>query len=294
MTRDEFTWLRAMLKQRSGLVLTEEKRYLLESRLAPLARKHGMASLSALVAALRAPDAERLRREVTEAMMINESFFFRDKTPFENFADVIVPALVAARGAEQRLRIWCAAAAGGQEPYSLAIQARELAPRLAGREVEIVATDLADEALTKAKSGLYTQFEVQRGMPVRLLVKYFRQEGDMWRIDPAVQAMVRFERVNLLDDFARLGCFDIVFCRNVLIYFDAGNKRGVLARVARQMPRDGYLGLGAAETVYGITDAFAPIPGTRGLYMPAVAEADEARAPAETQATHSAVAGGAA
>lgn len=290
MTPDEFAWLRAMLKQRSGLVLAEDKRYLLESRLMPLARKAGLASLGALVAALRAPDAERLRREATEAMMINESFFFRDKAPYENFAEVMLPALLRARAAGQRLRIWCAAAAGGQEPYSLAIQARELAPRLAGREVEIVATDLADEALTKAKSGLYTQFEVQRGVPVRLLVKYFRQEGDMWRIDPGVQAMVRFERVNLLDDFARLGAFDIVFCRNVLIYFDAETKRDVLARLAARMPPDGYLVLGAAETVFGLTDAFAPVPGARGLYMPAGARPGEA----EERGPESAAAGGAA
>ncbi len=266
MTPDEFGYLRDMLKERSGLIVTEEKQYLLESRLMPLARKSGMASLSEMVAALRAHDGEPLRKEATEAMTINESFFFRDKTPFENFANVMAPSLIPARSAVRRLRIWCCAASTGQEPYSLAMQIKEMEPQFAGWNVEIFGTDLSGEVLEKAGSGLYSQFEVQRGMPIQQLVKYFKQNGSLWQIDSSLRAMVRLEQFNLLDDYSRFGTFDIVFCRNVLIYFNPDTKRDILDRIAKQLAPDGYLVLGAAETVIGITDAFAPVPDSRGLY----------------------------
>jgi chemotaxis protein methyltransferase CheR len=161
MTPAEFDYLREMLKQRSGLVLAEEKRYLLESRLMPVAREQGMTTLSELVTALKKPDGESLCTQVTQAMTINESFFYRDKTPFENFRNIMIPAMLATpRAASRKLRIWCAAASTGQEPYSLAIEIKEMAAQLSGWNIEIIATDLSEEVLEKAKSGLYSQFEV--------------------------------------------------------------------------------------------------------------------------------------
>lgn len=278
MTPADFEFLRDMLKDRSGLVVTEDKQYLLESRLMPLARKSGMPSLVELVAALRAPGSEQLRKDATEAMTINESFFFRDKTPFENFEKVIVPSLIGARGANRRLRIWCAAASTGQEPYSLAMQVREMSAQLGSWNVEIFGTDLSGEVLEKAKAGLYSQFEVQRGMPIQMLVKYFKQNGNLWQIDSAIRSMVRYEQFNLLNDFSRFGTVDVVFCRNVLIYFDPDTKRDILNRIAKRLAPDGYLILGAAETVIGITDEFKPVAGSRGLYE--MANADARQTPA--------------
>ncbi|MGI9381690.1 MAG: CheR family methyltransferase [Methyloligellaceae bacterium] len=266
MTPQDFAFLRDMLKERSGAIVTEEKHYLLECRLMPVAREHDMESMSDLVAALRSPTAEDLRNQVTEAMTINESFFYRDKTPFENFTKIMMPALLTARATSRRIRIWSAAASTGQEPYSLAMELTEMADKMAGWQTEIIGTDLSGEVLEKAKAGLYSQFEVQRGLPIQLLVKYFNQVGSLWQIDAAIKAMVRYRQFNLLDAYAGLGTFDVIFCRNVLIYFDPPTKKDILNRLASQLQPDGYLVLGAAETVIGLTDEFQPVKGTRGLY----------------------------
>ncbi|RME98646.1 MAG: protein-glutamate O-methyltransferase CheR, partial [Alphaproteobacteria bacterium] len=279
MSPEEFGFLRDMLKERSGLIVTEEKQYLLESRLMPLARKEGMQNLSALVAELKSAGAEPLRKAVTEAMTINESFFFRDKTPFENFEKIMLPELLQARAATRKLRIWCAAASTGQEPYSLAMQIRELEAQLGGWDIDILGTDLCAEVLEKAKAGLYSQFEVQRGLPIQLLVKYFKQTGSLWQIDAALRSMVRLQQFNLLDDYRGLGTFDIIFCRNVLIYFDPETKQDMLNRMAQQLQGDGYLVLGAAETVIGITDQFEAVSGARGLYRKSGSAASSAASP---------------
>ena len=269
MTPQDFDYLRQMLRERSGLVLSAEKQYLAESRLLPVARKHGFAGLGELVGKLKAATAAApLTVEVVEAMTTNETFFFRDKLPFEHFRDTVLPALIAARAREKRIRIWCTAAATGQEPYSLAMSLKGIGPALAGWRVEILATDLSNEVLAKAKAGIYNQFEVQRGLPIQSLVKFFAQVGEAWQIAPEIRAMVQFRPLNLLNDFSPLGTFDLVFCRNVLIYFDQETKIGVLNRLARQMPSDGFLIMGAAETVVGLTDAFKPMADRRGLYVP--------------------------
>ena len=274
MTPQDFDYLRKMLRERSGQVLSAEKQYLAESRLLPVARKHGLAGLGELVGKLKAATAAApLTVEVVEAMTTNESFFFRDKIPFEHFRAVIMPALLAARAREKRIRIWCTAAATGQEPYSLAMSLKGIGPALAGWRVEIVATDLSNEVLAKAKAGIYNQFEVQRGLPIQQLVKFFSQVGEAWQIAEEIRAMVKFRPLNLLNDFSPLGTFDLVFCRNVLIYFDQETKTGVLNRIVRQMPSDGFLILGAAETVVGLTDAFKPMADQRGIYVPNVAAA---------------------
>ena len=281
MTPQDFDYLRRLLKDRSGLVLAAEKQYLAESRLLPVARRHGLSSLTELIAKLKTPSS-LLAIEVVEAMTTNETFFFRDKIPFEQVRDVIMPELIAARAREKRIRIWCTAAASGQEPYSLAMIVKSMGAALAGFRVEILATDIAGEVLERGKAGLYSQFEVQRGLPIQLLVKYFTQTGGMWQIAPEIRAMVQFRPLNLLNDFKPLGTFDLVFCRNVLIYFDQETKTRVLERIARQMAEDGKLVLGAAETVVGLTDALKPVPERRGLYGPNAAR--RARAPlAETR-----------
>jgi chemotaxis protein methyltransferase CheR len=265
---ENFDYLRALLKERSGLVLAPEKLYLAESRLLPLVRRHGLKTLDDLVAALKARGALALVSEVVDAMTTNETLFFRDKVPFEHLRDVMLPALAAARAREKRIRIWCAAASTGQEPYSIAMVVKEMGAALAGYRVEIVATDLVGDVLERAKAGSYSQFEVQRGLPIQMLVKYFKQTGETWQIAPELRAMVQFRTLNLLNDFSPLGRFDLVFCRNVLIYFDQACKIRVLERVAQQMADDGFLVLGAAETVVGLTEAFKPMQEHRGLCVP--------------------------
>jgi chemotaxis protein methyltransferase CheR len=263
----DYEFLCKLLKDQSGLALAGDKQYLVESRLLPLARKAGLAGLAELVAKLR-DGGDRLAVEVVHAMTTNESFFFRDKIPFDHFRDTIMPALLETRAADRRIRIWCAAASTGQEPYSLAICLKEMKDRLAGWRIEILGTDLSTTVLDKAKAGVYTQFEVQRGLPIQLLMKHFAQVGEMWQIAADIRAMVQYRSLNLLSDFSRLGPFDLVFCRNVLIYFDQDTKVGVLDRIARVTAPHGYLVLGAAETVVGLSDAFKPVPERRGLYAP--------------------------
>ena len=267
MTPLDYDFLRKILKERSGLDLSADKQYLVESRLMPLARKAGLAGLPELVQKMRGGGAEALTMDVVEAMTTNETFFFRDRIPFDHLRDTIIPALVAARSREKRIRIWCTAAASGQEPYSIAMLLKSLGAQLNGLRVDILATDLSADVIERAKLGIYSQFEVQRGLPIQLLVKYFGKNGDAWEIAPDLRSMVQFRTLNVLNDFSPLGQFDVVFCRNVLIYFDQPTKIGVLERIARQMPEDGYLTLGAAETVVGLTDCFVPAPDRRGLYM---------------------------
>lgn len=266
MNSATFAYLSEFIKDRSGLVLSEEKQYLVETRLLPVARKHDITNLDALATALRTPFSGDLATDVIEAMTTNETFFFRDMTPFDNLKETVLPALMKSRTGG-RLRIWCAAASSGQEPYSIAIVLKELGAKAAGFTFDIIGTDLSMEVLERAKAATYSQFEVQRGLPVNLLLKYFSQNGDTWQVNQDIRSMVQFRPLNLLRDFSALGVFDIVFCRNVLIYFDRETKADVLARLAKQMTPDGFLVLGAAETVVGITEAFRPMAGKRGLYQ---------------------------
>jgi len=268
MTGDDFDLLCRLLKERSGLVLTRDKAYLLESRLLPVARKRNMKSLDDLIAALRGRPETDLLRDVIEAMTTNESFFFRDIKPFDQFRNFVLPQLLKVRATKKSFRIWSAACSSGQEPYSLAMILSEEKAKMQGWTVEIVATDLSTEILEKAQQGVYSQFEVQRGLPIQLLVKYFKQQGERWQIDPAIRGMVRYRALNLLEDFIHLGHFDVIFCRNVLIYFDQPTKALVLERMARILPQDGFLYLGGAETVIGITDKFQSLPEQRGIYCP--------------------------
>jgi chemotaxis protein methyltransferase CheR len=268
MTPGEYDYLRQFLRGRSGLVLSNEKQYLIESRLLPVARAHQLGSIGALVARLRQSETGVLGDAVVEAMTTNESFFFRDKLPFDHFTQFMLPELMARRASTRRIRVWCAAASTGQEPYSLAMAIREMGSKLAGWRIDILGTDISAHVLDRARAGRYTQFEVQRGLPIQMLLKYFSQEGESWIIAPELRAMVQWRKFNLLDGFAGLGSFDAIFCRNVLIYFDQTTKVDILQRAAKILAPDGYLVLGAAETVVGLTEAFRPLTDRRGLYVP--------------------------
>jgi chemotaxis protein methyltransferase CheR len=268
MKSEDFELFSTLVKQRSGLVLTPEKAYLLESRLFPVARKHNIKSLEDMAQALRAKREESLMFDITEAMTTNESFFFRDLKPFTLFQKSLLPRLLTARADKKHIRIWSAAASSGQEAYSLAMICLEEASRLQGWKIDIIGTDISREMVARSKNGIYSQFEVQRGLPVTHLVKYFQQiAGDKWQIKENIRQMVQFREGNLLNEFGVDGCFDIVLCRNVLIYFDLPTKTKVLSAVSHMMPSDGFLILGGAETVLGITDKFKVVSGEHGLYV---------------------------
>jgi chemotaxis protein methyltransferase CheR len=268
VTPFDYDFLRGLLKQRSGLDLSADKQYLVESRLLPLARKAGLPGIAELVQKMKGGGAEALTTEVVEAMTTNETFFFRDKIPFDHLRDTIVPAMLQSRANRKSLRIWSAACSTGQEPYSIAMCLKEKGAALSGWRIEIVATDLSQEVLEKSRAGIYSQFEVQRGLPIQLLVKYFAQTGELWQLNSEIRGMVQHRQLNLLHDLSHLGKFDVIFCRNVLIYFDQDTKINIFDRIAKLMEPDGMLMLGAAESVVGITDAFRPCPDKRGLYQP--------------------------
>jgi len=271
MKPEDFSFFCKLILDRTGLVLGADKAYLIESRLTPVGRKHNLAGLDALAAALRQGRDQTLLRDFTDALMTNESFFFRDGKPFEQFRQVVLPRLLAGRAQQRQFRIWSAACSTGQEAYSLAMILKEEAAKFQGWKIEIVGTDISQEVLTRAKSGIYTQFEVQRGLPIQLLVKYFKQDGDKWQIAPDIRSMVQYREFNLLEDPASLGRFDVVFCRNVLIYFDQAKKSLILDRISKMLPTDGLLYLGGAETVLGVSDRFEPLAGHRGIYAVATA-----------------------
>ncbi len=281
MNTADFDFLSSLIKERSGLVLTPDKLYLLESRLTPVARKHGIEGLPGLVAGLRTRTDDTVLTDVVEAMTTNESFFFRDSHMFDTFRDEALPALIAARQSTKRLRIWCAAASSGQEPYSIAMILKQMEAQLAGWNVEILGTDLSLEILDRAKSGIYTQFEVQRGVPTNFLLTYFERIDEQWQIIEPIRKMVQYRPFNLLDNLTMLGKFDVVFCRNVLIYFDDPTKGRILDTIATMMPPDGVLLLGGAESVLGLSKAFESSVGQRGFYRLTGAQA---AAPAPTVA----------
>ena len=235
MMAHEFGLVRRILKEHSGLNLGDDKQDMVEGKLRPLLREFDLPTLSHLVLAMMRPDAHALRSRVAQAVTVQESYFFRDKVPFHYFIDVMLPRLMALREKERRIRVWCAAAAAGQEPYSLAMELAERNGKLAGWTIEIVATDFVEEALAKARKGQYSQFEIQRGLPVSLLVKYFNKVGNVWEISALLRRMVEFRTHNLLEDCGTLGVFDVIFCRNVLIYFDDRTKRAVLDRLAGRL-----------------------------------------------------------
>jgi chemotaxis protein methyltransferase CheR len=257
--------LAALVKAACGIVIPPERANAIESRLGPVARRENFVSVEALMERLRTEPDQGLVRAVVDALRVSETQFFRDKVPFEQFRTEVLPALVAARPSGV-IRAWSAGCSTGQEPYTLAMIGEEAQAEIPGLKLEITATDVSDRCLEKAQSGLYTQFEVQRGLPVRLLVKYFDKVEDSWQVSPRLRQTVRWGRFNLMHDPKPLGRFDVIFCRNVLSQFDELTRALTLERLGSALADDGLLFLGVGETTHGLTEMFRPIPGRHGLY----------------------------
>ena len=259
--------IRTLVRQRSGIVLEEEKAYLVETRLSALARREGFASLETLLAKFQAQPSNGLQQKVVEAMTTNETSFFRDVQPFEALRQVVLPELLQRRAQERQLFIWCGAASSGQEPYSLAMLLREHFPTLATWNVRMLATDLSLDVLQRARRGLYSQVEVNRGLPARLLVKFFVKQGLEWQLNDDVRGMVEYRPLNLIESWPAMPSPDIAVLRNVLIYFDVETKKVILGKIRRLLRPDGYLFLGGAETTMNLDDAFERVPFDRsGCY----------------------------
>jgi chemotaxis protein methyltransferase CheR len=255
----------------AGIVLTAEKAYFIEARLSPVLREENIPSIDELMARAERGD-RRLAQRIIDALTTNETFFFRDKTPFDHFRNIIVPELVSRRPPGKTIRIWCAACSSGQEPYSLIMLLDEMKAQLGGRNVEIHASDISEAILNKAKSGLFNQFEVQRGLPTKMLLQYFQKVGDNWKISADVVKRVNFFKFNLLEEPRALGQFDVVFCRNVLIYFDRPTRAKIFTRIADRLAPDGFMLLGGAESTFGVTDRFTSHPKERMLHIPLAAK----------------------
>ena len=281
-----FAHLQRFLRETSGLSLDGDKRYLVEDRLRPILRDAKLGGLDDLGRSLHANARSDLARSVAEALTINETSFFRDKILFQTFADQLLPRFIAARADSRRLRVWCAGCSTGQEPYSIAMLIDERMRQLSGWQVEIVATDLSRPVIAAAKRGCYSQFEVQRGLPVALLLRHFQGRGETWQISEALRARIAFSTLNLMDGFTDLGRFDIVFCRNVLIYFDAATRARVLAGLSDTLSDDGVLALGAAERVGTLCRTLKADEGRQFLFAKEVARAvtkEVTREPAEAR-----------
>jgi chemotaxis protein methyltransferase CheR len=255
------------INKAAGIVLTTEKAYFIEARLSPVMREEGVKSLDELMSRAERGD-RRIAQRVIDALTTNETFFFRDKAPFDHFRNIIIPELVGRRPAGKPIRIWCAACSSGQEPYSLVMLLDEMRSQLGGRNVEIHASDISESILAKAKSGVFNQFEVQRGLPTKLLLQYFTKDGDNWKISQDVVRRINFFKFNLLDEPRNLGTFDVIFCRNVLIYFDRPTRSGIFDRLADRLAPDGFLLLGGAESTFGVTERFTSHPKERMLQIP--------------------------
>lgn len=285
MNASDFAFVAGLLKDRSGLIITPDKLYLLEARLTPIARKHGLDNIDRLAEALRKSAPPVMADEVVDAMTTNETMFFRDRTPFDQLKKTLIPALIEQRSASRSLRIWSAACSTGQEPYSLAMMLRDDFPALAAWKIEIVSTDISPTVLDRARSGLYSTFEVQRGLPIHMLIKHFDQVGEQWEIKPELRRMVDFRQANLLHDISGLGSFDIILCRNVLIYFDQPTKTKILNAISRRLLPHGTLVLGGAESIFGLSDTLETQPGLRGVYRRVAGQKTEVTAARETAET---------
>jgi chemotaxis protein methyltransferase CheR len=261
----EIDRLAALVRKACGVIIAADKPSVLESRLGAVARREDFPSVAALLAALDPPRDQGLVRAVVDALSVGETSFFRDKIPFEQLRREVLPALVRARQGAP-LRVWSAGCSTGQEAYSLAMLMEEAADEAPGAKLEIIATDVSERRLEKAQSGLYTGFEVQRGLPIRLLVKHFEKIDDNWRVGPRLRQAVRWGRFNLMHDPKPLGRFDLILCRNVLSQFDEPTRAATLERLASALADDGLMFLGLNETTHGLTELFRPVPGRRGLY----------------------------
>ena len=263
MNSGDFKFYQKLLHDESGLWLTEDKDYLVTTRLEPVAKSLGR-SFAELTATLRQNGDGKLKDQVVQAMATHETSFFRDMKPFAWLKDGILPELLKRNAATRSIRIWSAACSTGQEPYSIAMIARDFMQRHPGWAVQVTASDFADDALAQAGEGIYSQFDIQRGLSMKLMLEHFTQEGASWRVKDELRRLVRFTKFNLLQPMEGMGRFDVIFCRNVLIYFDTETKKTVLNRLAERLQPEGYLLLGACESVMGLGSALklsAELPG---------------------------------
>ncbi len=261
----DFDVYRDLLQEKSGLNLTPEKSSLLESRLSPIAKKWGYISMETMTVALQGVPDKNLVNDVIEAMTTNDTSFFRDAATFNFLRDTALPYFIKKRSALKKIRIWSAGCASGQEPYSIALTVKEkgLPP---GWTCEIIANDIAHESIEQGREGLFSQFEVQRGLSVHTLLKHFKQSDNKWKLQDDVRKMVKFDRFNLLDDMKKMGMFDIIFCRNVLSLFDEPLRKNVLKRLSARLEKDGFLFLGKNETTIGLSEELKPIKAVPGLH----------------------------
>lgn len=255
----DFHYIRQLVKTRTSVTLAEDKAYLVESRLNSLAKQTGMSSVSNLVRKLRSQPFNGLHLEAIESMMTTESCFFRDRHPFTTLQNQIIPELIHKRQTQRRLNIWSAGCAGGQEPYSIAILLKEHFPELASWQVSLTASDISNKILDKARQGIYNQHEIARGLSLDLREKYFKLRGKNWQIDKEIRQMVEFCQFNLSDRWPAMSQMDLIFLRNVLIYFEVDLKKIILAKVRELLKPDGYLFLGGGETTIEIDRAFVPV-----------------------------------
>lgn len=262
----DFDFLRRLVHERAAIVLEANQSYMLEARLNPIAIKNGCPTVSDLLRRLRTERYGPLHKQVVEAMTTNETFFFRDLAPFQALQKEVLPTVLATNADARQLTIWCAAASSGQEPYSVAMVLKEHFPQLSNWKVEIHASDLSDDMLERIRNASYSQLEVNRGLPAQFLVKYFTRAGVRWSIKPELTTMVQTRKVNLIESWPSFPPLDVVFLRNVLIYFDVPTRRAVLKRVREALAPDGYLFLGGAETTTNIDDAFERVQAGKAAY----------------------------
>jgi chemotaxis protein methyltransferase CheR len=266
ISESDFLYIRNLIHDSAAIVLEDGKAYLIESRLQPVARRHGFDSIPEMIAAMRAQPMNTLHRSVVEAMTIHETYFFRDVYPFELLKRNILPELINRRAAERRLNLWCGAASSGQEPYSVLMILREYFPRLSSWNINFIATDISKQMLERCREGRYSQAEVRRGLAAPLLVKYFRKIGTHWQIREELRRMIDFRELNLAQPWPALPPPDIVFLRNVLIYFNTETKRAVLRNIRKILKPDGYLFLGSAETTLGLDESFKRVAVEKSSY----------------------------
>lgn len=264
LSPSDLDFIRGLVREQSAIVLEHDKQYLIETRLQMLAKLEGLPSVEQLMKEVR---AGKRHVRVVEAMTTNETSFFRDLLPFEALRKLVLPELTANRANERSLQIWCAACSTGQEPYSIAMLLREYSPSLKDWKLQLLASDLANTVLDRARKGTFNQLEVNRGLPAPLLLKYFTKQGAEWQLKDELRSMVQFRQMNLITPWPALPTMDIIFLRNVLIYFDVPAKQQILARVRRVLKPDGFLFLGGAETTMNLDDAFERVPFERsGCY----------------------------
>ncbi len=265
MAPEDFEYAARLMKERSGLVLTRDKSYLLENRLMPVVRQHNFTSFHELVAALRTGDAD-LETRAVDAMMVKDTGFFRDWKPFVHFSKIVLPNLLGARRDRRQFRVLCAGVSTGQEAYSIAMAVREAGAAFAGWRAEIVGVDLSASAIAAAINGHYSQFDVQRGLPIKALLRHFTKDDGGWRLNGDVRDMVKFQTWNLLSDIYPLGRFDTILCRNVMVYLDLQAKIDLLQKISRSLADDGVLYLGTQEPLTGVSAAFRPVNRDLGIY----------------------------